>query len=342
MSLYNTTELLEVIDTAYKPINFLRNVFFPDVQTFDTESIAFDRLKGTRRLAPFVSPCVEGRPVRRNGREVQTFSPAYIKPKIALTPCNSVKRRAGEPIGGNLSLGQRRDLQIQDDLMTMIDMIDNRLEWMCAQALVYGYVDVVGEDYPLQRVDFARNANNAVALSGGNLWSAASTARPITNLTTWANVVASNQGGSVTDVLMGANVWAALSACNQFMDTYKLSQSPGGPLPGILPTVMDNEEKIYHGQFGQFRLWTYNGTYTDESGTSQFYIPPNDLVMVARQSLRGVQAYGAIMDHESLVPVPYFPKMWSQHDPSVIYTMVQSAPLMVPRNVDSTFRATVL
>ena len=341
MDIYGTTDLIDVIDTVYKPVNFLSNVFFPQIQTFDKQSISFDRIKGGRRLAPFVSPCVEGRPVRRNGFSTETFSPAYIKPKMALVPCDTVTRRPGEAIGGALSLAQRRDLQIQDDLMTMVDMIDNRLEWMAAQALVYGFVDVAGDDYPLVRVDFQRNPLHQVALAGANLWSAG-TAKPVSNIRRWATQVAQSQGGTITDIIMGSNVWEVLSVHQEFNDLYKYVQPIGGALPGLLPTVQDNEQKIYHGQLGQFRLWSYNATYTDENGVSQFYIPPNDVVLVARQELKGLQAFGAIMDHESLSPVKYFPKMWPQQDPSVIYTMVQSAPLMVPRNVDATFRATVL
>lgn len=342
MNIYSTVELMDTIDQAYKPISFLSNVFFPEVQTFNSSAIAFDRIRGARRLAPFVSPCVEGRPVRRNGRTTDSFSPAYIKPKMALTPCDSVSRMPGERIGGSMSLAERRDLQIEKDLMTQVDMIDNRLEWMAAQAMVFGYVDVVGDDYPLVRVDFQRNAANAVILAGANLWSAVATAKPVSNLTTWAAIVAANQGGTVTDVIMGANVWAAFSATDEFRNLYKLMQAPGGPLPGLLPTVWDNEQKVFQGQFGQFRIWTYNGTYTDDLGAAQFYIPPNDVILVAKQEMKGVQAFGAIMDHDSLEAAQYFPKMWKQNDPSVIYTMVQSAPLLVPRNTDATFRATVL
>lgn len=342
MDIYSTVELTDVIDTRFKPVNFLSNYFFPEIKLFDTAAIVFDRIKGARRLAPFVSPTVQGRPVRRNGFSTDTFTPAYIKPKMALVPGLSMTRRPGEPIGGNLSPAARRDLQIEDDLMLQVEMINNRLEWMAAQALTYGYVDVVGDDYPLVRVDFQRNALNAVALAGVNLWSAPTTATPVTNLRTWAAVVANNQGGSVTDVVMGSNVFAAMAATTEFKDLYKNVQDMSGVLPGILPTVQDNDQKIYHGQFGQFRLWTYNATYQDDTGATQFYVPVNDVLLIARQGIQGVQTFGAIQDHDSLQPAVYFPKMWKQEDPSVVMTMVQSAPLMVPRNVDGTFRATVL
>lgn len=341
MDMYSTQELLEVIDTTYKPVSFLTNTFFGEVQTFDQAAISFDRISGARKLAPFVSPCVEGRPVLRDGFTTETFTPAYIKPKMALTPCNSTTRMPGERIGGALSPAQRRDMQLAADLQRQVEMIDNRLEWMAAQALVYGYVDVVGDDYPVQRVDFQRKASHQVALAAPNVWNLPTSA-PVQNLRDWAATVALSQGGTVTDVVLGSRVWSWLSRHEDFTDLYKYMQPLGGPLPGVLPSVQDNEEKIYHGQLGEFRLWSYNGTYTDDAGQIQFYIPPNDVVLVARQSMRGVQAFGAILDHDSLASAKYFPKMWKQADPSVVYTMTQSAPLLVPRLVNATFRATVI
>ncbi|WP_418132502.1 major capsid protein [Variovorax sp. 375MFSha3.1] len=341
MDIYSTLELLEVIDQTYRPTTFLTNTFFPEVQTFDTAAISFDRLSGARRLAPFVSPCVEGRPIRRRGFSTESFSPAYVKPKMPLTPCNVTTRLPGERIGGSLSLAQRRDLQLASDLQDQVETIDNRLEWMAAQALVYGYVDVVGDDYPLVRVDFQRNAGNSIVLAAPNLWSLA-TGKPVSNLDTWAGIVAQNQGGTVTDVLLGANVWAPLSQNPEFKDLYKNVQPIGGQLPNLLPGVQDNDQKVYRGQFGQFRMWSYNATYTDQNGVTQFYLPPDEVQLVAKQTMRGVQAFGAIMDHDSLAAVKYFPKMWKQDDPSVIYTMTQSAPLLVPRVTNATFRAKVL
>jgi hypothetical protein len=342
MDIYSSVELTDVIDTRFKPSTFLTNYFFPEVRTFDTAAIVFDRIKGARRLAPFVSPTVQGRPVRRNGMTTDTFTPAYIKPKMALVPGLSMVRRPGEPIGGNLSPTARRDLQIEDDLMLQVEMINNRLEWMAAQALTFGYVDVSGDDYPIVRVDFQRNALNQVVLAGVNLWSAVATATPMANLRSWSATVANNQGGSVTDVVLGSNGFGNMAATNEFKDLYKNFQPMGGALPSILPNVQDNDQKIYHGQFGQFRLWTYNATYTDEAGATQFYVQPNDVLLIARQGIQGVQAFGAIQDHDSMQPAVYFPKMWKENDPSTVMTMVQSAPLMVPRNVDGTFRATVL
>ena len=41
-------------------------------------------------------------------------------------------------------------------------------------------------------------------------------------------------------------------------------------------------------------------------------------------------------------PLPVFPKMWDEDDPSATILMTQSAPLMVPVNPNNTLRARVL
>jgi Phage major capsid protein E len=342
MQLFDTNQLMGVVDLTYEPVQFLSNTFFPEEQLFDTAGITWDKITGVRKLAPFVSPAVEGRPYRRAGYKSETFSPAYIKPKMALTPGDVIRRLPGEKLMGTLSPQQRRELKIADDIEQMIEIIENRLEWMAAQVLTFGYVDVSGEDYPTVRVDFLRDASLSTALAGGNLWSAGATSNPLANLDTWATQVALKQGGSVTDVVMGANVWAQLSNNTSFLSVYKNFQPIGGALPNLLPTVMDNEQKVYRGMVNQFRLWSYNATYTDDAGATQYFVQPNDVLLIAKQGLAGVQAFGAIMDMESLVPARFFPKMWTQPDPSVVYTMLQSAPLMVPRNANGSFRATVL
>jgi hypothetical protein len=58
--------------------------------------------------------------------------------------------------------------------------------------------------------------------------------------------------------------------------------------------------------------------------------------------LNGTRCYGAIRDKRAgLAAMSLFPKMWDQEDPSVTYTMTQSAPLMVPGNPNNSFRLVV-
>jgi len=339
--IYSTVELAAVIDLTLKPTSFITNYFFPKIQLFERREVAFDKIIAPRRLAPFVSPYVEGRAVHTRGFQTNTFTPAYVKPKRALVPSDTTSRMAGEALMGSMSPAERRDMRVATDLALSIQEIDNRVEWMCAQALIYGTVTIAGEDYPTQVVDFGRLPTHQIALAGPNLWSA-STSNPRNDLEVWAQTVAMDMGGTVTDIILGSAAWIALCQNQDFATLYKNFVNMGGPMPTLLPGVLDNDMKTYRGQFGAFRLWTYNGFYTDDNGVQQTYIDPKDVILVAKQELNGIQAYGAIMDVESLMPAKYFPKMWVQKDPSTVLTMVQSAPLMIPTNTASTFRATVL
>jgi len=79
---------------------------------------------------------------------------------------------------------------------------------------------------------------------------------------------------------------------------------------------------------------SFNGALT----TRQF-LDPNVVVGVG-PGLDMVAMFGAIMDADANFSVeqPIFPKMWKNADPSVVYTMSQSAPLFVPLNPNNSFK----
>ena len=64
---------------------------------------------------------------------------------------------------------------------------------------------------------------------------------------------------------------------------------------------------------------------------------PN-IVIGTGPGLQGTRLFGAIMDARlGLVTTDMAPKMWMDEDPSVVYTMTQSAPLMVPGQPNASF-----
>jgi predicted cation transporter len=48
-----------------------------------------------------------------------------------------------------------------------------------------------------------------------------------------------------------------------------------------------------------------------------------------------------IVDASNLEPATIYPKMWEEQDPSAVFTMSQSAPLMVPTNPNNSFKIRV-
>jgi major capsid protein E len=116
LSIYDVAPLVEVVRNLKLPSQFLLKTFFPTIIEYATREFAIDVDAGKRRLAPFVSPLVQGRPVESRGISTSLFALAYIKDKRGLDPFRPVQRVIGEHIGGGLSATEREmaNLSVRD------------------------------------------------------------------------------------------------------------------------------------------------------------------------------------------------------------------------------------
>jgi len=324
------------------PSLFFLNTFFPEISVSDQEEIFFDVLTGKPRLAPFVSPFVEGQVVRHLGYETKSFKPAYVKDKRVFEDGRPVRRAPGEPISAPLDAMARRQRLIAQDTVDQIAMIQRRMEWMAAQVLLTGQVTVSGEKYPTTVVNFGRDAALTVTLTGTALWSdAAST--PLSDLETFSGYIRTKSGANAVDVVMAQNVYTAFRGKADVAKLVDQSAGLDSRTSLNLGPDMSRDGATYKGQIGDFRLWVYTETYTDESGSSVKFLPDNYLVMASSTGLEGVRHFGAIKDEAAgFQPLDYFQKSWTQPDPAVRYLMMQSAPLVVPYRPNASLAAKVL
>lgn len=139
-NIFDTSVLVQVVPNLKTSQNWLLDRFFPNVVTYETEEVAIDVDVGLRRMAPFVSPLVEGKLVESRKYQTNTFKPAYIKDKRAPDLRKPIRRQIGERIGGEYTAAEREMLNLQFEMTDQIDMINRRLEWMAASALVSGTV----------------------------------------------------------------------------------------------------------------------------------------------------------------------------------------------------------
>jgi len=344
--IYDTATLLEVV---YAPQNqpgldgfWLQ--WFPRQINSTTEKIYFDDIdENEYRLAPFVAPNVQGRPMRSKGFSTRSFRPAYVKPKHIVDPSRSIPRRAGEAFLGSLSLQERYDAIIADNMRRERQMIENRWDWMGCQALVTGEVVVEGDDYPSVTVDFGRHVDLTTVLSGATLWTA-STATPIADIQASRTRAFQLSRAPVNTLVFGLDAWAA------FID------KSHADVQNLLNVLIRGNESLFNasnmndgspfnyqgdmvgtGGIGRIRMFTYSNFYEGDDGVGVPYFDPGTVVGIGN-AVMGAQCFGAIMDRGArLQPLSMFPKMWDDDDPSVTYTMTQSAPLMVPVRVNNTF-----
>lgn len=335
-----TATLLGILSNVKRPRRFLLETFFPREQTFNTEEVYFEKLQTTKRLAPFVSPMMKGKPMPRGGSTFATFRPPYLKPKHVVDPTMSLKTLPGESIQGDLSPEARiariraQLLQDQDDAIT------RREEWMASQLLRTGTLTVAAEDHPTMLINLGRPAGQTVQLLTTARWGETGVS-PFNDLRTWAGTAANASGAAPTTVVMDALAVGLFLKDQNVRDMFDFAQyKPPGTLE-LLGKLAIPDEVQYIGTFGEFAIWQYNGTYWAADGTVTKYIPDYTVIMGSPSGAEGIRAYGAILDHSSLQAASRFPKEWVEEDPSALFLMTQSSPLPLLGEPAATFCATV-
>lgn len=332
MDIYSTTELQPMVRIAQPQEQFLLQMFFGSEVTFDTETISFDVKKSKRKLAPFVSPCTAGKPRKKDGLTTEFFNPPYVKPKDILKPCNSVKRKGGEAIGGELTPQQRIDMALADILSEHADEIDSRLEWQAAQVLVNGNFTVTGDDVPEQEIDYGRAAGHTTVRDSD--WSVV-TYDIMGEIEEKAAIVLDAVGSGVTDIIVDTITWGYMRKNTDIKDLLDIRNGGVDDL-NIAPEV--GAKSYYKGMLGNMRVWVYNDSYIDDADAAQKFIPDNSCILIAGgdKGLGGYQAFGAIQDMSALNAQPIYTKMWEEQDPSGMCVLSQSAGIVIPSRIDST------
>lgn len=335
--IYSTSFLAKVVERLNRPSSFLLDTYFPQIVTSDSEEINFDVVTRARRLAPLVSPVVEGQIVQEEGVVAHTIKPAYLKPKTPLAPSGALKRRAGERIGGGMTAMDRQLARVTATIEDHIDQITRRKEWMAANALRSGSITLSGDKYPTKVVNYGRNAALTVTLSGGTAWGAAGV-KPLENLRAWALLVLQHGGVGALEVTMDVGAWNLFYASADVQAALNYRRDVAANFNSQTNVT---EGGVYQGSIGNMNFYTYAGFYVDDAGSTQPMLPANTVLM-GGPGTEGIQAHGAIQDDAAgLMAMEYFAKSWVPQDPAIRQVMTQSAPLVVPCNVNGTLAATV-
>lgn len=350
--LYNTLELLSVI-AVNPPQNeeFWLEGYDQEIQS-ESEVIIWDEVLPDYRLAPFVAPNVQGRVMREKGYRSKQIKPAYVKPKHVVEASRPLTRQAGEqPFVGTLSLEERYDAIVAKNIVDEAAMIRRRWAWMASKATIDASITIQGEDYPLVTVDFGRDASLTLTLAGTARWGQ-SAADPLANIQTMRTQAMALSGVPITRLIFGTAAWTAF--CNDTKVLELLNTLRRGSDSNFNRTSLSTGASYeYQGQLsgpfgnGAVDLYTFSGFYheTDPDTGAITNVPYLDsgTVVGIGPGIQGVRLFGAIKDKRAgLKALSMFPKMWDQEDPSITYTMTQSAPLMLPRQPNNTFKIKAL
>lgn len=341
VNLYDSRQMTQALLESKPVRRFLTSTFFGE-EVHDTVSFQIDIWKGTRRLAPFVHPKLQGKVVDREKFRTLEFTPPYLKPKKVTTADHVLTRQPGEIVytqpGANTPALRAAKL-LGQDMAELDETIQRRIEVMAGEALFAGQVTVKGDGVDTV-VSYDFDATHTPTLTGADLWTA-STAKILDNLTAWKRLVAKDSGVTATDLVLGSDAAAAFlknETLLKLLNTWNLSIGQVNP-------VDMGDGVTYFGRLTAVGLdvWTYDEWYFDETTSTELPIVPVNKALVIARSLRATVHYGVIQDLAAgNFASRAFVKSWTEEDPSARYLLVQSAPLPVVHQVNALVVATVV
>jgi len=338
--LYSVEELIPMVESLAIPGNFLLRAFFPEVIEFESETVYFDRVIDDRRLAPFVSPLAPGKIQQPRGYQTDSLVPAYLKPKNSIRGNEVLRRLPGEPLGGRLSPGERRDRIVLDYLFAQRQRIERRLEWMASSILRTGAVTIAGDDYPTAVVSFGRKGSLTKVLLNTARWGEAGVS-PFADVQRWIDESSSESNSAVNLVVMDALAWAPFIADPATEKSLKRDLGQNAAIALGLTANLPGSP-VFKGTIGDVEFYVYNDVYEDDAGATQKLLPDYTVIGGSQGGIEGAQLFGAILDPENdYGAARLFPKNWIQQDPAAEFIMTQSAPILAPKRVNATFAATV-
>lgn len=336
-------------------------MFFPNSYFSTQEEIAFSKINASRPIAPFMLPNLPGKPIyRREGERIETFKPAYTKPKDAIRPTEMLALQPGE-LARRMAL-QSPEARYNAEVIRITQYQRNAIQrlwdYMAAKAIIDGAITInyMGENgIAVQSVtiDFGRAPGHTKTLGPGSRWGETGV-NIFDNLQSWIDEIANAEfGGSVQHVILGsaaavpfmADMSSSSGSLKDKMDTNYRGSEEVLLNRGIITTDPMNPFTLIGRLSNGIFVWRYSGPaskFQSSDGTLVDIMDPRDVVLASAQ-VDGVKAFGAILDSAAnLQAIDIFVKMWDQEDPSARFIMSQSAPLMIPVNPNCTMRVRVV
>lgn len=330
---------LETVTNYWRRLGgFDRNIFQSDKQ-----AIIFEKIVGNREVAQFNLPQNPGKPsYKRRGSKVDSFTPAYIKPRDPVIPGEQFTRRPGNIFDDTPRTPQQNwDAEVADILQHHRTTIERRWEIMSAQAMIYAKVLVEYQDGPTVEIDFKRDSA-LTDIRTTNFWDV-NTDIPA-QLQEYTDAMANAQfGGRGSVVTLGREVWAVMRrnvSLLELMDT-QMKGSDANFARSLIDARTPDAPWTVVGTLPNLTFVLYEDFYEDNDGNHVDIMNPRD-IHISAANVDGVMAFGAILEADNLLPQPVFSKMWKNEDPSALNIMTQSAPLPIQRFPNRTFHARVV
>lgn len=341
ISIYDPRTMLEAVRQMHPFRTFLKDTFFGHAVSVTTDYVDVDYYKGRRRMAPFVAPKLAGKMIEREGFHTKTYKAPMLKPKRILTADDLMKRSMGEHIYSGRTPDQRAMEHLAQDLADLDEAITRREEWMVAQVLFTGKVEMVGEGVK-ETLDF-QFTNKTEISQADKKWTSAKS-DPIADLQSWRQAIIKDSGITPDMVIIASDV---VHAFINHPSVQKILDNKRIELGKIEPRLLPNGV-TYIGSIPLLGMdiYSYDEWYVDEVDDQIKSLVPSGTVLVASTRAKSSFMYGAVTlqagESFHTFEGSRIPKTWMKEDPDARHIQIYSRPVPVPHEVNSWYVAKVL
>lgn len=319
----------------FRPRTFLINKFFKLDGVVYGKDITVDIQTDTLAISEYINPTSEAGTVKRPGYKTKTFQMPYFKEKMNTTIADVFTRMAGQNVFTEpYTAGQVAGRLMSQDMITLKNRLDRRLEQMAGEALKTGKIVIKGKGVDAE-LDFERDSDHDIELTGTEKWDT-TTADVVGDLKAMQDLVVDDSGLSPNIVIMGT---AAFMSFLKHDSVLKLLDNLRVVIGNIKsPENIELGANRYADMLGM-EIWVYNQSYIDPADGLKKAIFPTDGVLVGATVDVPLQdnrlMYGMIQDldcHDLALPV--FNKLDKIADPSSIALIQQCsrAPILIQPN----------
>lgn len=329
------TELFGGIDVGQQ--YFFLN-YFPYVQTHQQDVIAFDESHDSLLVTPYAHPRVEAPTIEKESYKTRYLKPAYLKDKREFNPHEFSFRSFKEALPGNLSQAERKELALVATLREQKEIFYRRLEQMACEVISTGKLSILGNSVSYT-IDFQKHPSLTIKLTDKDSWSMEKT-DVLDHLENWSSLALDKSGATIDTLVLGKKAWNIFrknKAVRELLDIRRgdsstVTISPAQMFRGL----------TYKGAIGEYKIYVHSGKYEDPHLSQVKPFVPDNAVLALSNQIEGIKHFGAIKDFEAdLQAVPFFVKKIVKDDPSALFLLAQSAPLLIPTRVNACVYAEV-
>lgn len=338
--IYALPKLLKVVGELPPPDEYILDTFFQTGESFDTEEVEIQTLKGSKPIAPYVSELQPGKVVLRTGFTAKQYKPALIKPSRNITVNDLKIRRAGDSLINPVSPEVRARQLLAKDIVELNDTITRRKVQQAAELIFTGKVTQIGEGVS-QVIDY--DFTNIVTVAAGDKWDQA-TSDPIQWLAAQRKLIIDANAPTPDTVLADYDAAVALMRHEKIL---KLADNRAIDIGNINVSLLPNGV-TYHGYLRDvgMHVYSYSGTYTNDEGQVVPFIPAGHVAILSSREKFSFH-YGATVLMTAGGEFEYFrgevaAQSWTTVEPAQRWLQLLSRPLPVPYNVDGWVVAKVL